>query len=484
MPSPFHGSASPAAAADSLPHPAAERPPVRGIVHAIAVLALETALLAACVPTAAAAASAAPPQIEPALPTSPPPAAREAAPAADTAAVEALRQELAALRSEYESRIAALESRLAALAEPPGAEPAVAAALPPPLEAAPPPLEAAPPPVTEGVAPALGSPAAQTSNYFNPAIALVGNFLAVAGTNGTDATPAAELRESELALGAVVDPYARADVFLAFGEEGVELEEGFVTFTALPANLLLEVGRLRATFGKVNSQHLHTRSWPDTPLPFANLLGSEEGWIGTGVSLAKLLPIGDTFTEATVEVFRGEAEGLFAGERRGDLAYNAHYRLFRDLTEAGNLDLGLSYGRGPNGRGEGTDTRLAGLDLTYRWKPLQTGRYRSALLRGEVFHSDLEDPGGDVGALGWYLSGDLRLNRRWTVGARTEWSQHADDDTLADRGQALLLTFWPSEFAQLRSELRRRHYDATDETADELLMQLQFAIGAHGAHPF
>ena len=40
-----------------------------------------------------------------------------------------------------------------------------------------------------------------------------------------------------------------------------------------------------------------------------------------------------------------------------------------------------------------------------------------------------------------------------------------------------------SEFSQLRGELRRRRY-AEDITAEELLLQLQFAIGAHGAHPF
>mgnify|MGYP003694557429 CR=1 FL=1 len=33
---------------------------------------------------------------------------------------------------------------------------------------------------------------------------------------------------------AVVDPYARADFFISFAEEGVEVEEGFITFPTLP----------------------------------------------------------------------------------------------------------------------------------------------------------------------------------------------------------------------------------------------------------
>ena len=43
------------------------------------------------------------------------------------------------------------------------------------------------------------------------------------------------MHESEASFQAVVDPYARADFFIAFGEEGVELEEGFITFRRCPA---------------------------------------------------------------------------------------------------------------------------------------------------------------------------------------------------------------------------------------------------------
>ena len=45
------------------------------------------------------------------------------------------------------------------------------------------------------------------------------------------------------------------------------------------------------------------------------------------------------------------------------------------------------------------------------------------------------------------------------------------------------LTYWPSEFSQIRGQVRQTHY-AEDVTANEFLFQFQFAIGAHGAHPF
>lgn len=350
---------------------------------------------------------------------------------------------------------------------------------PPP---APTPTPAPPPSPTP--APAVAS---QNPTYFNPAIAVIGNFLAVAGKNSIENLPSASLRESELGLQAVVDPYARADFFLAFGESGVDVEEGFVTFTSLPGQFLAKVGRMRVNFGKINTLHLHTLPWADRPLPIVNLLGAEEGWRGTGVSIAHLIPMpADIFSEAMVEVFRGQAEGLFEAKKRSDLAYNGHYRLFKDLSEAINLDLGFSYARGPNATSSDLEThhtRLEAIDATLRWKPLRTGTYRSAILRGELFRSRRDQPKGRQTARGWFVAGEYRLGKRWFVGGRLESSDHAEDASQRDTGQAVTLTFWPSEFSQVRGELRRRRY-AGGVTANEALLQIQFAIGAHGAHPF
>lgn len=349
------------------------------------------------------------------------------------------------------------------------------------------PTPAPEPAPTPGPAPAPASAPSQTSNYFNPSISVIGNFLGVAGHNPVENLPAASLRESELALQAVVDPYGRADFFLAFSEEGVEVEEGYATFTALPWKLLAKAGRMRVTFGKINTLHLHSLPWADAPLPIVDLLGGEEGWKGTGVSLARLIPLpGDTFSELTLQVFDGNAEGLFEAPNRGDLSYNGHYRIFKDLSESLNLDLGVSYGAGPNTTSTKSDvqwTRLQGVDVTLRWKPLQTATYRSVLLRGELIRSGLDEPTGSQVAYGWFVSGEYQLSKRWWVGARVEASDHADDAALSDTGQAVTLTFNPSEFSQIRTEFRRRRY-AGNITATEALFQFQFSIGAHGAHPF
>src|SRR4029453_6669897 len=98
---------------------------------------------------------------------------------------------------------------------------------------------------------------------------------------------------------AILDPYARADFFVSFGEEGVELEEGFITFPAIPGGLLVRVGKMRAAFGKVNSLHNHVLPWADRPIVINNLVGGEDGIDDAGISVARLIPNPGFFLRAT-----------------------------------------------------------------------------------------------------------------------------------------------------------------------------------------
>src|SRR5262249_61692042 len=73
-----------------------------------------------------------------------------------------------------------------------------------------------------------------SSKVFNPDIAVIGDLLGAIGSNKVNPDPALQMHESEVSLQAILDPYARADFFLSFGQEGVDLEEGYLTFPALP----------------------------------------------------------------------------------------------------------------------------------------------------------------------------------------------------------------------------------------------------------
>ena len=351
-------------------------------------------------------------------------------------------------------------------------------------EAVPPSPEAAPPEPAPAGAPLSAGAASSNPTYFNPAIAVIGNFVGIAGRNPVEDEPSLSLRESEISFQAVVDPYARADFFVAISNDEVEIEEGFITFTHLPADFLVKVGKFKAQFGKVNTMHGHILPWVDEPLPIVNLLGGEEGWNDAGISVSRLFPLpGDTFSELTLQLFRGESENLFEAPSRSDVAYLGQYRVYRDIGDDHNVEVGATWGRGHNGVTNDSETTLENIHLVYRWRPLSGTRFRTLIFRSELFRSRREQEDGRPSARGFFAGADYRFAQRWWAGARYDFSDHADDASQRDKGAAVTLTFWPSEFSQIRGELRRRRY-AGGITANEALVQLQFSIGAHGAHPF
>ncbi|HKB14389.1 MAG TPA: hypothetical protein VKD69_27175 [Vicinamibacterales bacterium] len=410
--------------------------------------------------------------------------------------IDQLRRDFEALKQQYGDRLSALESKLAAAEGAPVAQPPAAAApgTAPTAPAAGQAATAQVPPGAEGGGGPTGSlpiygAAAAASKIFNPDIAVIGDFLGAAGRNNVNPPPSLEMHESEASFQAVVDPYARADFFLSFGESGVELEEGYLTLTSLPGGLLTKVGKMRSAFGKVNTLHNHVLPWADRPLVSQNLVGGEDGIDDAGVSVARLVPNPWLFLEATGQIFRGDSSDVFKAVRREDVSYVGHLRGYQDINESTNIDLGFSYARGHNDSGLMLDdpsaftTSLYGIDATLRWRPLQRSIYRSFVGRGEWVWSRRDQPDALQHANGFYVSGDYQFARRWFAGLRVDRSGRAAAGSLIDKGGAATITYWPSEFSQVRGEYRLINY-ALGDTAHELLFQFQFSIGAHGAHPF
>ena len=77
----------------------------------------------------------------------------------------------------------------------------------------------------------------------------------------------------------------------------------------------------------------------------------------------------------------------------------------------------------------------------------------------------------------------ISLGRRWFLGGRYDRSDRSRFADVTDKGGSLVLTYWPSEFSQVRGQYRFTRY-ANNIDTHELLMQVQFSLGAHGAHPF
>jgi hypothetical protein len=413
-----------------------------------------------------------------------------AVPAATVAAEGAAAQDpQAALRAQIEllrQQLEALQQKVAALEATGGQRPAAPAAPTAPAPATPPaaadvPAGAAGAGGPTGSLPVYGNTSA-LSKIFNPDIAVIGNFIGAAGRNEVNPLPALNLGEAEVSLQAIVDPYARADFFLAASPEGLEIEEGFLTFPTLPGGVLMKVGKMKAQFGKVNTLHAHRLSWVDAPLPIQNLLGGDEGLNDSGVSVSKLIMNPVLFLEATGEVYNGD-NTLFKSYKRSDLTYLGRLRGYRDVTESTNLDIGTSFVYGHNDVDADSTTKVFGVDATFRYKPLRRAIYKGFVGRTELFWSRREQPLANAKAFGAYVSGDYQFARRWFAGGRYDFSDRADDPSLRDKSGSILVTFWPSEFSQIRGQYRRTSF-AEGIKANEVLFQFLFSIGAHGAHVF
>lgn len=361
-----------------------------------------------------------------------------------------------------------------------------------------------------------------------PDISAVGDLIADLSPKGSTMEDGTRfgIREIEIALQAAVDPTFRGDVFIGFSDaEGVAIEQAFLTASALPFGLEARLGRFLMPVGKENTTHrhdLHTLEYSHVTQRFFG----EEGLKGTGVSLSKVLaPFGfyQELLVTAVDAFGGghghedEAEepepepAAPANEEIDGLGYSARFRNYWDLSQAANIELAFSgvTGRrpqaielipgGPDGAPTGVNARqsVIGADVTYRWRPLQQGLFRSFLLRAEVMRQ-LNERDPDLGDLagthtyagptrdfdGAYVFARYQLARRWFVGARADWLEDPETDGETLRAGSGYLQFYPSEFSKLVAGFEHLRPGGGGDGVNRLILQATFALGPHKPHPF
>ena len=338
----------------------------------------------------------------------------------------------------------------------------------------------------------------QASNLLNPNISMIGDIRGHIGRDFEPQLRAFALHEAEIGIQAPIDPYARADAFIAIRpEEGIELEETYITFQALPLGLQAKVGKFRSNFGKFNRIHIPETQFGDRPL-YTEAYFGEEGLAGVGVSLSVLVPNPWVYLNLDVEATSqpeaapafgttppGEEDGeLIAGGRRRDLMYLSRLGTFLDLNESANLTLGGTYVTGVNDQAGMLRTHLEGIDVTFRWQPPRRAIYQSVLWQTEVLFSQVEQPGGGhMNTTGLFSFIDWQFSRRWHIGTRYDYTQFPVESAMDEQGVLGFLAFAPSEFSLITWQARGvRRADGAWHGAG--IMKITFNIGPHGAHPF
>ena len=242
-----------------------------------------------------------------------------------------IRDELASLRDEYEKRMASLETQLEELQ-----------------------IQM----LRGGGEEALPAPATSASqsayNSLNPAISVIGNFLArfdsdrIFSPDGDRIDNNLNLRETEIDLRVPVDPYADAVLIAAFESETpgsfeAGIEEGYINIKKLPfmpnpLGLRFKVGRFRPDFGRFNVLHTHDLPQSFRSMSTEEFLG-EEGFIQQGVSAEFYVPKpwkGEDSLNAKLQIIDG-GDIAVSPESNGRKAYLGKLSWFNTLGLPQNL---------------------------------------------------------------------------------------------------------------------------------------------------
>jgi len=355
------------------------------------------------------------------------------------------------------------------------------------------------------------------SSLLNPALSLIldstfgyyglhaGRFAAldlpIAGDDPSDTREGFGVQEIEIAAQSAIDPYFEGAIFLAIPNlQGLEVEEGYLVTTSLPANLQIKAGTFRAQFGRNNTQHLHVQNFTRRPL-MGPLLFGVDGFRGPGAQLSVLLPL-PWFATLFAEAFSiGPPEDTarlttFGGGARltpSNLTYTAVLEQFWELGESASLLLGANFATGrafdcmqavpcDATIAAGPRSFLYGGDLYFKWKPPNQSRtYRSLQWTTEWFARSFAS-GGPTEAAG-YTEPVLQIARRFYIGARFDLTGLPSGPDVPRRyGYAASLTFAPSEFSLVR--LYAQELIGSGQSVTVAFLQVQYSMGAHGAHPY
>ncbi|ADH87300.1 hypothetical protein [Desulfurivibrio alkaliphilus] len=346
------------------------------------------------------------------------------------------------------------------------------------------------------------------------------------------------LGHSELAFEASLGDLLDGMLMLGFDSNHIEVEEAYLKTRSLPAGFQLKVGKFLSGIGYINSRHSHDWDFVDRPLVNEYLFG-DHGLQEIGIQTTWLAPR-DSYTLVGVELLQGENPEVanYIGEqealdgtnrilkdRSGPRLLTAFTKWAPDLGHDHALQLGASAGYSfsyqytseHSTRHEDWDGKawFAGLDAVYKYETGRSHGHGNLTLQAEYFYREIDvdrrdvnfaaDSHGPVGHIrnvssfknkqdGLYAQGVYGFAPRWEAGLRAEalgltnelgrgdGTNH--DTSYRYSGQ---VTFRPTEPVFLRAQLNHNDFAGDDGRSDkgwEFMLQVNVALGAHGAHTF
>lgn len=343
----------------------------------------------------------------------------------------------------------------------------------------------------------------------NPDISLIGQVRSD-WTNDPNATdqyrPTLGLGEVEMVAQSALNPYADGTFVLAIGEEGLEIEEGYIDLNrALPWGFALKTGKFRAPFGKLNAAHPHAYPFLETPHlldPESGMIPGEESYDDVALELSELFPgVGSWTPQLSVAVqqgslFRTGQDTSALEEDYDSQTAETHPSLLIHSSNGFELgenvvgDFGLSYARGTNNVAANTHTNLYGTDLKLK---IQLGTETRLVLQGEgVYHQEElaswnseEDNYSrkSEDRYGFLSFADLTMGR-FNIGSFYEQASGRNTNTVIDRSVKGFAGFSLMEETTVFRLAAERRWVAGEGPVNTASLQILYSMGPHKAHQF
>ena len=335
------------------------------------------------------------------------------------------------------------------------------------------------------------------------------------------------LNYAELALSSSVDPYFTMDSIFHLSPQGFEIEEAFVTSTALGYGTRAKAGKFLSNFGYLNEKHHHAWDFNDMPLVYEGFLGLH-GINEVGMQVQWTAPT-NTYLMFGAEAFQGTNEQMFGKDTIGDAEdpiakasdgpslFVAYVKSSVDIGDT-TIFGGISYANGSSKLDHSGDeepyafsgnSELYGADLLVKhyFDSYSYLSWQSELLMrdmdGEQYNLDpndttlvLSSPNLRKKQSGLYTQLIYSINQSWKVGARydTIYKNDVFEDGInlnepdsLDKYSAML-EYQTSEFARFRLQYNHNNAlfneDGLRQDVNTIMLQANIAIGAHGAHSF
>ncbi len=314
--------------------------------------------------------------------------------------------------------------------------------------------------------------------------------------------------ELEIAIQSYLNPFSKGDIIMTVPGPDIEnsrlgIEEAYVTvLRGLPLDLNMKVGKYRAEFGKINTQHPHAWPFVTPPLMMQRFLGDAVNDLG--ISASAVFPTGDIYTRLNVDLLRGNylpgTVGLIdTTGNKPDYSPAARLMGFFSLSEHSDLETGASMLTGIHDPYDKLRFWYWNFDFKYKYRP---SSYTSLVIQGEYLFNNRsvmdsvpflnglvkEFQRDVINSSGVYLYADYQFYKIYSIGGRLDWSQSPYSTADWANGFAVFAGYYPVEETlglRLQYQLTRETVKGIrQEPVNTISLQLLFSLGPHKAHPF